>query len=42
MKGDEENLIYSYMLLAGAGAIVASFVFCLVVYGNEGLSRFMF
>ena len=34
-RKNEENLIYSYMLLAGAGAIVAGSVFCLVKHRDE-------
>lgn len=32
MKWKNKDIIYSYALFAGAGAIVASSVFCLVVY----------
>ena len=43
MKWKTKDLIYSYMLLAGASAIVASGVFCLTVYWDDRwVSGFMF
>lgn len=45
MKCDEEDLKYCYMLLFGAGAIVASSVFCLAKYRDvfsKWVAGFMF
>jgi len=41
MKCDEEDLKYCYMLLAGAGAIVAGAVFCLTVYWDGGIDSLL-